>query len=111
MLADDVRTEVNYILIVKAKEYPLCHPLVLGAALDVTLYFLPPFRELGLEAPRRCARSDAATSFSFLLDFGSLNIRLASEAGFLPVVIIIILRLAPRAHGLNLRLLPETIAT
>src|SRR6266571_8184352 len=49
-------------------------------------YFLPwAFPPLG--APRRCARSDAATSFSFFVDFGSLRILPASDAAFLPVVI------------------------
>src|SRR2546428_10121441 len=50
-------------------------------------YFLPwAFPPLG--APRRCARSDAATSFSFFVDFGSLRILPASDAAFLPVVIV-----------------------
>jgi hypothetical protein len=38
------------------------------------------------EATRRCARSDAGTSFCFGVDFGSRRILLASDAGFFPVV-------------------------
>ena len=43
---------------------------------------------LPLPLPRRCARSDAATSFSFLVDLGLLRILEASDAAFLPVMVL-----------------------
>ena len=39
-------------------------------------------------APRRCAKSEAATSFSFFVLLGLLRMRPASDAGFFPVAII-----------------------
>jgi len=38
---------------------------------------------------RLCAKSDAATSFSFLVLFGSRKILPASEAGFFPVAMLL----------------------
>lgn len=39
-------------------------------------------------APLRCARSEAATSFSFFVDFGSRKILPASDAAFFPVAMV-----------------------
>lgn len=47
-------------------------------------FFFPP-----LDAPLRWERSEAATSFSFLVDFGLLRILPASDAAFFPVVTIV----------------------
>jgi hypothetical protein len=48
----------------------------------------PYLRFLGVVLCLACERSDAATSFSFLVDRGLLKILPASDAAFFPVVII-----------------------
>jgi hypothetical protein len=54
------------------------------------------FRFEGFEAPLRWARSDAATSFCLAVDLGSRRILLASDAGFFPVVMELLLLVVQR---------------
>lgn len=57
----------------------------LSALSDAEAAYFPFFLVEG--APLRCAKSEAATSFSFLVLFGLLRILPASDAAFFPVAI------------------------